>query len=131
MPTDEGQDARFREIDVERVVLREPGRGRVRAILETVGAEHDEESDSPTYPTVRLSLRNAAGDDVLEAEVGPNGEVRVTLGAGEQNLVVTPHGVGLWAGGNEVAALDSGAGGRLQLCDRNGRIVLRLPNHDS
>ena len=132
MPTsDEPQDARFREIEVERIMLREPGgHHRVRAVLETTPAPGDPDDDRRTYPVVRLSLLDAAGDTALVLEVDGHGESSLRLGPGRRNVVVTRYGVALWAGGNEVAALDSGDGGRLVLCDGKGKAVFRLPTRD-
>ncbi len=132
MPTSDGpQDACFREVEVERIVLREPGgHHRVRAVLETTPAPADPDDDRRAYPVVRLSLLDAAGDAALVLEVDGHGEPSLRLGPGRRNAVVTRHSVALWAGGNEVAALDSGDGGRLVLCDDEGKAVLRLPTSD-
>ena len=72
-------DAIFREVSVERLVVREPGTGRVRAVVETVPVDTVEEDG---YPVVRLALHTAAGDVALVAEVRPDGAARVTGGAG-------------------------------------------------
>ncbi len=132
MPTSDGpQNACFREVEVERIVLREPGgHHRVRAVLETTPAPADPDDDRRAYPVVRLSLLDVAGDTALVFEVNGPGEPSVHIGAGHRNVVVTRYGVALRAGGNEVAALDSGEGGQLVLCDDEGRMVLRLPTGD-
>ena len=67
MPTFDGpQDACFREVEVERIVLREPGgHHRVRAVLETTPAPADPDDDRRAYPVVRLSLLDVAGDTAL------------------------------------------------------------------
>ena len=64
-----------RELEVERLVIREPNGGRVRAVLETAP------SQDGGAPVVRLVLLDATGFPALIAEVD---------GAGAASLVVGP-----------------------------------------
>jgi hypothetical protein len=119
-------DAAFRELAVERLVLREPGQGRVRAILEAVPPGEGE----PRAHGVRLVLLDALGAPVVTAEVSPEGEPMVTVGGrdGGKAAVVRREVVELWRGGNAVVTLAADEmGGLVEVLDEEGEVAGILP----
>ncbi len=118
----------FEQIEVERLVLREPSKGKVRAILETVVPEGPPEE--PQVPCVRLSLLSPWGDVALMAEVDGGGTPSLHVGNPDRGVTttITPSDVNLWAEGNVVATLGSTRnGGELELLDEEGRTIKVLP----
>jgi hypothetical protein len=112
---------RFREVEVERILLREPNGGRVRAILETA-PPRDPDSEVQV-PIVRLTLLTPTGEPALVAEVGPDGSPRVFVGHPDRGpaLVLTGTALDIWSQGNVVASLRSTeTRGRLDLFDADG-----------
>lgn len=95
---------RIRELEVERLVLREPNDGRLRAVLETT-ATRDPDRDV-LAPTVRLTLLDPVGEPAFVAEVDGNGEARLSVGHPDrgQAVIVSRSSVDVWAGGNVVAS---------------------------
>ena len=129
MPNSPPPHARFDEIEVSRLVLREPDSGRVRAVLELQPARQRDD-DAPVYPRPTLTLFTAAGDPSLVVELDEVGNPRVAVGHPDRgaSVVLTGESVSLWAGGNEVAVLSSEDGGRLELRDPEGRVRIFLPS---
>src|SRR5262245_26370714 len=93
---------RVRELVAERFVLREPGGGRVRAVLNT------KPGPPGRAPGVRLAMYAPDGTVALLIRVSGKGEPRVYVGPPgcHEAVVVYTHGVHVWAGGSVVAALD-------------------------
>ena len=111
-----------REIQVERLTLREPNGGRVRAILETAPSRNPD-ADSGV-PVVRLSLFSPTGEVALIAEVDETGEPQVFVGNPDRGttVIIGRHALDCWAGGNIVASLLSTEdGGKLELRDGEGK----------
>ena len=121
--------ARFDEIEVSRLVLREPDSGRARAVLELKPAR-ERGDDSPVYPRPTLTLFTAAGDPALVVTLDEIGRPQVSVGHPDQGptLVLSRGSASLWEGGNEVAVLSSEDGGRLELRDLEGRVRIVLPS---
>lgn len=129
---DPNPTARFQEIQVERLVLREPGGGRVRAVLETVPAT--DEDGVAQVPGVRLTLLSPAGEPALVAEVGGDGTPTLFVGHPDRgvSIAISRQAVDLWSGGNTVASLRSTEeGGTLEISDGDGRQVVELPEPPS
>jgi hypothetical protein len=115
---------RFEEIEVERLVLREPKDGRVRAVLETVPPRGPDAGIG--VPAVRLVMYSPTGDPALLVEVDETGTPSVYVGNPDRGTtaVVTRDAVDLWSRGNIVAALRStDEGGRLELQGPQGTVV--------
>ncbi len=111
---------RASEVVAERFVLREPGRGRVRAVLETI----------PSKPggqrAVCLRLLSPTGDAVIVVEVSGRGVPRISVGERDQGaaLLLTRRLIELWSGGNAAVALWTKAGqGHCESLDRRGKRV--------
>ena len=120
---------KFKTLEVERLLIREPGGGRVRAVLETA-TEPNAEGEPPVVPRVRLSLLAPNGDVALRLEVDDAGEPRVYVGRPGSGVtaVLSHDSLDLWAGGNVVASLIAqDDGGVVELSDGAGRGVVRLP----
>ncbi len=120
--------ARFHEIDVERLVLRERNGGRIRAVLET-GPPRPPGTGAPV-PAVRLSLLGPDGKAQIILEVDDAGEPTVYVGPADAGttVVVTRSSIDSWHQGNVIASLQStDEGGRLELGGPDGRTVLSLP----
>jgi hypothetical protein len=96
-----GMQKRIHELTIERLVLREPNDGRVRAVLETGG--------DGAVPSVRLSLLDARGEQAIVLQIGSDGAPVVHVGHPDRGVTVTisPGGVDCWAGGNIVASVRS------------------------
>jgi hypothetical protein len=117
------EQLRVREIEVERLIVREPRGGRVRAILETgppwPGMER------PDLPTARLTLLDGRGNPRGVAEVDAEGHAVIYVGGPDSGpmVVVTPTAVDVWhPAGNVVAALRAtDRGGTVELLDKAGR----------
>jgi hypothetical protein len=113
---------RVREIVCERLVIREPGRGRARVVIETGPPRPGMEL--PDLPTARLTLLDGRGHARLVAEVDAAGEARVFVGGPDTGpmVVVAPTGLDVWgAAGNIVAALRDDDGGKIEIFDAHGR----------
>jgi hypothetical protein len=114
---------RLREIDVERLVIREPRGGRVRMILETGPPRPGMEL--PDLASARLTLLDARGRPRIVAEVDAEGDARLFVGGPDSGpmVVVTPTAVDVWhEAGNIVAALRAtDSGGTIELLDKDGR----------
>ena len=124
--------ARFREIEIERLVVREPAHGRVRAILEAIPATDDD--GVAQVPVVRLTMMTPAGEPALVLEVGKDGAPMLAVGHPDHGVsaVIRRNAVDLWMRGNIVAALRSTTvGGRLELTEPSGRTFLDLPAPDA
>ncbi len=122
-------DATFREITCERLVIREPGEGRIRALAETVPPG----SDGPRAYGVRLVLFDGCGEPAVTAEVDASGEPMVTIGPRDSgtSVVVTAGTVDLWRGENAVLTVTAGEdGGRIEVLDEIGETVASLPPDD-
>lgn len=118
----------FREVEVERLILREPGSGRVRAVLETVPAEDE---DAPPFRVVRLTLRAPDGKPGLVAEIGADGAPRLSVGHPDHGVTATisDRALDFWRGGNIVATVRSTEdGGKVELTDGQGTRVVELPD---
>jgi len=91
------------EIEVTRLVLRDPTTGAERAALETAPPYVAEEGAEDRV--VRLQLFTAAGEAVLTAEVDETGEARVFVGSRDTGpaVVVRPGGIDAWRDGDEIA----------------------------
>ncbi|MBK9386443.1 MAG: hypothetical protein IPN34_16650 [Planctomycetes bacterium] len=112
---------RIHELAVERLVLREPNGGRVRAVLETCG--------DGAVPSVRLSLLDARGEPAIVLQVGDDGAPVVHVGHPDRGVTVTisPGAVDLWSGGSVVASVRSTEdGGVVEVADGEGREVESL-----
>ncbi|MBK9386565.1 MAG: hypothetical protein IPN34_17265 [Planctomycetes bacterium] len=110
--------ATFHELTVERLILREPNEGRVRAVLETFG--------DGAVPSVRLSLLDARGEPALVMQLDSDGAPVVHVGHPDRGVTVTisPNAVDLWSGGNVVASVRSGEdGGAVEVADGEGRVT--------
>ena len=129
MPDESPESANYRELMVERLVLMEPGTRRARAVLETLPAAEDPDSDHGTFPRPRLQLFDAAGDPVVTVELDGHGAPSVQLGLPGQraSVVGTERSIAIWKGGNEVAVMDAPDGGRVTVADADGRVVKQLP----
>ena len=129
MPNSPPPHARFDEIEVSRLVLREPDSGRVRAVLELKLAR-ERDDDAPAYPRPTLTLFTAAGDPALVVTLDEIGRPQISVGHPDQGptLVLSRESACLWAGGNELAVLSSEDGGRLELRDSEGRVRTGLPS---
>ena len=117
-----------RELEVERLLLREPGGGRIRAILEC-GPPRPPGTGAPV-PAVRLSFLGPDGKVALVLEVDDAGEPAVYVGNPDRGatVAISRRALDLWAGGNIVATLRaSEEGGRLELIDGTGRAAVALP----
>ena len=117
-------------LEVERLLIREPGGGRVRAVLETA-MEPTAEGEPAVVPRVQLSLLAPTGDVACRVEVDDQGEPRVYVGRPGSGVtaVLSRDSLDLWAGGNVVASVRAGAdGGVVELGDDTGSVVLRLPS---
>ena len=95
------------EIEVSRLVLRDPTTGDVRAVLETAPPYHREEGAEDRV--VRLQLFTAGGEVVLTAEVDETGEARVFVGSRDAGpaVVLRPGGFDAWRDGNLVPVFPS------------------------
>jgi hypothetical protein len=116
-------------LEVERLLIREPGGGRVRAVLETA-MEPTAEGEPAVVPRVRLSLLTPNGEVALRLEVDDLGEPRVYVGLPGSGVaaILSRDSLDLWAGGNVVASVMArDEGGRLELGDGAGKVVTRLP----
>jgi hypothetical protein len=121
--------AKFTTLEVERLLIREPGGGRVRAVLETA-MEPTAEGEPAVVPRVRHSLLAPAGDVGLRLEVDDAGEPRVYVGRPGNGVtaVLARDSLDLWARGNIVASLMArDGGGVLELGEGAGQVVVRLP----
>ena len=127
MPDTQPSNASFHEIEVSRVVLREPTTGRVGATLEFNSSAATTEKEGVSLP--RFILYDASNRPALAIEIQAAGEARITVGHPDHGPMVTlaRDSVSVWADGNEVVGIDSADGGRVQLTDAEGRIVLTLP----
>ncbi len=117
-----------REIVAERILLREPRDGRVRAVLETGPFSRDPEPSRT--PGVRLTLFGPDGKPALVVEVGADGEPALFVGNPDSGpaVAVTPTALDIWAGGNIAAALRTAdEAGHLELADARGHRVVDLP----
>lgn len=87
------------EIEITRLVLRDPTTRAVRAVLETAPPYHAEEGADARV--VRLQLFTAAGEAVLTAEVDETGEPRVYVGSRDAGpaVVLRPGGIDAWRDG--------------------------------
>ncbi len=112
---------RIHELTVERLVLREPNDGRVRAVLETGG--------DGAVPSVRLSLLDAHGEPAIVMQLDSDGAPVIHVGHPDRGTTVTisPSAVDLWAGGSVVASVRSSSeGGVVEVADGAGRAVESL-----
>jgi hypothetical protein len=115
---------RVREIEIERLVVREPRGGRVRAVIEAVPTRRGRAAK------VLLTLFAPDGEPAVVAEVDHRGEPRLSVGHPDHGAAVsiTRKAVDVWSRGNIVAALRSAAaGGKLELTDERGAPVVELP----
>jgi hypothetical protein len=98
--------SRIREIEVERLVVREPRHGRARAVLEV----------APTHrgraPRVVLTFLAPDGEPVLVAEVDHRGQPQLSVGNPDHgpSVIITRLAADVWSGGNIVAAIRSDDG---------------------
>ncbi|MBK9386512.1 MAG: hypothetical protein IPN34_16995 [Planctomycetes bacterium] len=112
---------RIHELAVERLILREPNDGRVRAVLETCG--------DGAVPSVRLSLLDARGEPAIVMQVDGDGAPVLHVGHPDRGVTVTisPSAVDLWSGGGVVASVRSSSeGGEIEVADGDGRAVKSL-----
>ncbi len=112
---------RIRELTLERLVIREPNEGRIRAVLETYG--------NGAVPGVRLSLLDARGEPALVMQVGDDGAPVLHVGHPDRGTTVTisPNAVDCWSAGNIVASVRSTEnGGVVEVADGDGRAVESL-----
>ena len=132
MPNSPPPHARFDEIEVSRLVLREADSSRVRAVLELKPAR-ERNDDAPVYPRPTLTLFTAAGDPALVVTLDEIGRPQISVGHPHQGptLVLSRESASLWAGGNEVAVLSSEYSGRLELRDAGGRVRIVLPSQSA
>jgi hypothetical protein len=113
---------RIHELTIERLVLREPNDGRVRAVLETCG--------DGAVPSVRLSLLDARGEPAIVLQVGDDGAPVGHVGHPDRGVTVTisPGAVDLWSAGNSVASVRSSEdGGVVEVADGEGRRTRTWP----
>jgi hypothetical protein len=112
---------RIRELTIERLLLREPNDGRVRAVLETCG--------DGAVPSVRLSLLDARGESAIVMQIDGDGAPVVHVGHPDHGVTVTisPSAVDLWSGGSVVASVRSSSeGGVVEVADGAGRAMESL-----
>ena len=120
------------ELEVERLLLREPNDGRVRAVLETGPSRHPQ--DGPAVPAIRLRFLTPTGDDALVAEVDADGTAMLFVGHPDHGttVVITTDAVDLWHGGNVVASLRSNdEGGQLEIAGPDGIATVTLPGNEA
>jgi hypothetical protein len=113
---------RIRELTLERLVIREPNEGRVRAVLETYG--------DGAVPGVRLSLLDARGEPAIVAQIDGDGAPVLHVGHPDRGVTVTvsPSAVDCWSAGNIVASVRSSSdGGEVEVADGEGRAVRAWP----
>jgi hypothetical protein len=109
------------ELTIERLILREPNDGRVRAVLETCG--------DGAVPGVRLSLLDARGEPKLVAEIVADGAPVLHVGHPDCGVTVTisPESLDCWSAGNIVASVRSSSeGGVVEVADGAGRAMESL-----
>jgi len=96
------------EIEVSRLVLRDPTTGAVRAVLETAPPYYAEEGAEDRV--VRLQLFTGVGEAVLTAEVDETGEARVYVGSRDTGpaVVIRPGGIDAWRDGDLTSLLPEG-----------------------
>jgi hypothetical protein len=112
---------RIHELTIERLLLREPNDGRVRAVFETYGND--------AVPGVRLSLLDARGEPAIVMQVDIDGAPVLHVGHPDRGVTVTisPSAVDLWAGGSVVAIMRSSSdGGVVEVADGAGRAMESL-----
>lgn len=99
---------RLREIEVGRLVVREPGNGRARAVFEVAPTRRGRAA------RVVLSLLAPDGEPVLVAEVDHRGQPRLSVGNPVRgpSVIVTRLAADVWSRGNVVASIraDEGKG---------------------
>src|SRR5438105_13730108 len=108
---------RLKEIEVERLVVREPRGGRTRAVIETVPTKRGRAA------RVVLTLLAPDGEPVLVAEVDHKGEPRVSVGNPQHgpSVIVTTRALDVWSKGNAVATVRSDDGtGVVEILDNHG-----------
>jgi hypothetical protein len=114
---------RVRELEAERIMIREPHGGRVRMILETGPPRPGMEL--PDLPAARVTLFDGRGHPRLVAEVDCAGQTALYVGGPDSGpmVVVTPSAVDVWhQSGNVVAAIRATErGGTVETLDRRGR----------
>jgi hypothetical protein len=113
-----GMQKRIHELTVERLVLREPNEGRIRAVLETCG--------DGAVSGVRLSLLDARGEPAIVMQIDGDGAPVVHVGHPDRGVTVTvsPSAVDLWSGGCVVASVRSSEdGGVVEVADADGRAL--------
>lgn len=118
----------MKDLECERLVLREPNGGRIRAVLETCPPRPP--ATGAPVPAVRLSLLGPDGAPQITLEVDDAGEPTIHVGPVDAGttVVITRSSADCWAGGNVVAALRSTEdGGQLELAGADGRTVIALP----
>lgn len=118
----------FKELEVERILLREPRQGRVRAALE-FAPPRDPDAEV-RVPVVRFSLLTPTGEPALVAEVDEAGRPSLFIGNPDcgTTVSITPAALDLWSDGNIVASLRSSeTGGGLELFAADGRTLVDLP----
>jgi hypothetical protein len=93
------------EIEISRLVLRDPMSGSIRAVLETSDPNVREEGIEDRV--VRLKLRTAAGVPVLTVEVDETCEPRLFIGERDTGptVAVRRGGVDVWRDGSIAAAI--------------------------
>ncbi len=118
----------FKELEVERILLREPRQGRVRAALE-FAPPRDPDAEV-RVPVVRFSLLTPTGEPALVAEVDESGAPTVFVGDLDHvaTVVITPKALDMWDSGNIVASLRSiDEGGTIELFCGDGALTVKLP----
>jgi hypothetical protein len=97
---------RLKEIEVERLVVREPRGGRARAVIETVPTQRGRAS------RVVMTLFAPDGEAVFVAEVDHRGQPRLSVGKTDRgpSVIVTTRALDIWSKGNVVAAIRSDDG---------------------
>jgi hypothetical protein len=99
---------RLREIEVERIVVREPSGGRARAVIESVATRRGRAS------RVVLTLLAPDSEPVFVAEVDHRGQPRLSVGNpdGGPSVLITRMGTDVWSAGNIAASIraDDGSG---------------------
>lgn len=98
------QRMRVREIEVERLVVREPRGSRARAVIETGPPRPG--MDKPDLPTVRLTLMDGRGNPTIVAEVDSEGRATLFVGGPDTGpmIAVTPEAVDVWGSGGSIVA---------------------------